>query len=211
MKTRAIELHESGRPVYLGDFAGDVLVECPSCNGCAVVRCKAGARSTPRLACSNCGLDKRGWPPPSSIELKCFARRTCARCGESLGRAPTRFVARRRTIEALCPCGAASFEHWAPGIRLGGPVDPYFNLPLWFRADVRGECLWAYNRDHLAFLDTFLRARIRQRSPNANASLASRLPGWMKTATLRPLVLRAISRLTKKEAGKPKARSRHAS
>jgi hypothetical protein len=199
MKARAADLHETGRPFFLGDFAGEVLVECPSCRTCAVVRCKRGLDGTPRLACPNCALDKRGWPPPSGADLKCFAGRRCARCANPLSRVPTRFVARKRIVEALCPCGAASFEDWRPSIRFGSPVDPYFRLPLWLRTDVRGECVWAYNREHLAFLNAFLRTGIRLRAPNRNASLASRLPGWMKTAALRPHVLRAISRLARKD------------
>jgi hypothetical protein len=83
-------------------------------------------------------------------------------------------------------------------MKLGEAVDPYFRLPLWLRADVRGETLWAYNREHLCFLDAYIRATLRQRAPNHNASLVSRLPRWMKTSALRQDVLKAIARASQR-------------
>jgi hypothetical protein len=78
---------------------------------------------------------------------------------------------------------------------IGATVDPYFRLPLWLRADVRGHTLWAYNREHLAVLEAYVRAELRARTPNWNASLVSRLPRWLKAAEARQSVLRAIARL----------------
>lgn len=58
--------------------------------------------------------------------------------------------------------------------------------------------LWAYNSDHLAFLRGYVEADLREREPNANASLASRLPKWLKSAKNRESVLRAVKRLETK-------------
>jgi hypothetical protein len=85
-------------------------------------------------------------------------------------------------------------------MHIGGAIDPYFGLPLWLCTDVRGQQLWAYNRDHLAFLEAYLRAAVRQRAPNWNASLASRLPQWMKSASMRQDVLKAITRTAHRKA-----------
>jgi hypothetical protein len=41
-------------------------------------------------------------------------------------------------------------------------------------------------------------AGLRERVPNLNKSLASRLPGWMKEASNRAEVLRGIGRLRQK-------------
>ncbi|WP_336212225.1 hypothetical protein [Nonomuraea sp. LPB2021202275-12-8] len=49
--------------------------------------------------------------------------------------------------------------------------------------------LWAYNAEHLDFLERYVRAFIREREPNRNGSLASRLPAWLKDAKNRDAVL----------------------
>ncbi|MFI6507876.1 hypothetical protein ACIBCT_09745 [Streptosporangium sp. NPDC050855] len=49
--------------------------------------------------------------------------------------------------------------------------------------------LWAYDAEHLDFLERYVRAFIREREPNRNGSLASRLPAWLKDAKNRDLVL----------------------
>jgi hypothetical protein len=110
-----------------------------------------------------------------------------------------RFLTRKRSVEVLCSCGAVNLASWpAASMKVGHPQDPYFRLPLWLSADVGGETLWAYNRDHLAFLDAYLRAALRQRAPNHNGSLASRLPRWMKAASARQNVLKALARVARR-------------
>ncbi len=61
--------------------------------------------------------------------------------------------------------------------RSGGAerYDP-FDLELWLKAPCRGETLWTYNEEHLAFLRHYVAARLRERAPKRNGSLASRLP-----------------------------------
>jgi hypothetical protein len=58
--------------------------------------------------------------------------------------------------------------------------------------------LWAYNREHLIFLRDYVAAMLRERVPNANASLASRLPAWLKKGANRSAVLKAVERLERK-------------
>jgi len=196
MRSRFSDTNSSQGPKYLFEFAQRVLVECPGCGQCAVVECKRGLEGTPCLSCPRCSFTTRGWPPPSNLEMRRCARRRCARCNDWLGRAPVRFLMGKRVVEILCTCGAVSFEPWPrAAMRLGESTDPYFGLPLWLRTDVRGETLWAYNREHLSFLDAYVRAALRQRAPNWNASLTSRLPRWMKTASRRQDVLKAIARI----------------
>jgi hypothetical protein len=58
--------------------------------------------------------------------------------------------------------------------------------------------LWAYNAEHLDFLEEYVRASIREREPNRNASLASRLPAWLKSAKNREAVLAACAALRRR-------------
>jgi hypothetical protein len=71
--------------------------------------------------------------------------------------------------------------------------DWYFHLPLWLQTPCCGEVLWAFNPAHLDFIEEFVRAEIRD--SRGNETLASRLPGWMKSGGIREEVLRCVQKL----------------
>ncbi len=104
-----------------------------------------------------------------------------------------RLVARRRLRCHACGLSKDSY----PSERLlGGPVDPYFRLPLWLQADCRGKLLWAYNAEHLDLLESYVAARLRERTAAPGTmSMLARLPAWLKSAKNRDEILRAIQRL----------------
>jgi hypothetical protein len=74
-------------------------------------------------------------------------------------------------------------------------VDDCFGLPLWLQVPCAGHVFWAFNARHLAYLKEFLQADLRERRGTANASVVSRLPGWLKQAKHRGEALRAVGRL----------------
>lgn len=80
--------------------------------------------------------------------------------------------------------------------------DPWFGLPLWLQTACCGETLWAFNEEHITFLEDYVQADLRQGIPLQdspamirNATLASRLPNWIIKSSHRDDVLRGISRL----------------
>lgn len=92
---------------------------------------------------------------------------------------------------------------WYTG-RGGGPVrDPYFDLPLVLQvACCGGKLLWAYNLEHLAFLEAFVAARLRERSDAVRAgdgyrrmSMIAKLPAWLKARKNRDEILAKVARL----------------
>lgn len=96
----------------------------------------------------------------------------------------------------------ASYE---PGqIGIGAAVDWYFHCPLWLQTPCRGEVLWAYNAEHMAYIKRYVQADLRERRPGAdgwrNASLVSRLPKWMQQAKHREAVLRCLDVLQERLA-----------
>ncbi|WP_207620948.1 hypothetical protein [Streptosporangium minutum] len=81
---------------------------------------------------------------------------------------------------------------------VGGPVDPFFQKPVWLQASCCGHVLWAYDVRHLNLLEAYVAAKLRERgdlTAGAPASLVERLPTWLKTAKNRAEVLRTIGRL----------------
>jgi hypothetical protein len=73
--------------------------------------------------------------------------------------------------------------------------DDYFGLPLWLQTRCCGHVLWANNEGHLLFLERYVGAKLRERVPNRNGSLPSRLPTWIKLARNRDELLRCLARL----------------
>jgi hypothetical protein len=83
-------------------------------------------------------------------------------------------------------------------------VDPFFQVPLLLQADTRLGTVFAYNEQHLDWLERFVSAALRERTyleGRANTSMASRLPRWMKLAKNRETILQAIGKLRAKLAG----------
>ena len=78
--------------------------------------------------------------------------------------------------------------------------DDYFNLPLWLQVPCGKNVLFAYNKEHLQFLESFVSADIRQRSRDdeagwSNRSAASRLPDWIKSRKNKNRILKSVKRL----------------
>jgi Zn ribbon nucleic-acid-binding protein len=74
-------------------------------------------------------------------------------------------------------------------------LEPKYELFL--SAECCSNIFWAKNKEHLLFLESYIRATLRERSPYLNRSLASRLPAWMTSAKNRKEVLKCIEKLKK--------------
>jgi hypothetical protein len=101
----------------------------------------------------------------------------------------------------VCP-GCALVRTWPPAgakrtYTTGGPFDPWFHEPLWLRAEVVGELLWAYNLAHLTLLEDFVAAtkRVRGDGGSLHHSVVTRLPSWVKEARHREPLLAALARM----------------
>ena len=81
---------------------------------------------------------------------------------------------------------------WEPG---EGPRLRGYDLDLWLTILCRGETLWAYNREHLDFLEQYISSTLRLRPDGCNTSLQSRLPHWILSSKNRDDVVKAIGRL----------------
>lgn len=85
-------------------------------------------------------------------------------------------------------------------ISIGSSVDWCFHLPLWLKTQCCGHELWAYNYEHLDWIENYVGAKLRERTQDEqtgwrNQSLASRLPKWIKDSKNREDILKAITKL----------------
>jgi hypothetical protein len=123
---------------------------------------------------------------------KCAGRAKVFRVETGSENLSDRLRAPRRLVCFSCPHRG---EKNGGMIGAGGPFDWYFGLPLWLEAACCGETLWAYNEEHLDFIEKYVAAKLRRRAPHVNKSLAARLPQWIKSAKNRGEVLRAVGKL----------------
>lgn len=74
--------------------------------------------------------------------------------------------------------------------------EKYGEFNLWLKTDCCGNTLWAYNEEHLDYLESYVSASLREHIPNINNnSVASRLPNWIKSAKNRESILKCILKL----------------
>lgn len=81
--------------------------------------------------------------------------------------------------------------------------DWYFGLRLWLNTPCCGDELWAFNARHLAWLEGYIGATLREqwcdpKSGWSNQSALNRLPAWIKSGKNREDVLRGIEKLKHK-------------
>lgn len=126
-----------------------------------------------------------------------FADRILARCPKC-DRCATARQNSDDLVRIVCPsCGFAkvlSFR-WPVFLKTAENC-----LPLWLETRCCGQILWAFNREHLVFLEAYVSADLREQPQSTagrwnNGSLTSRLPKWMLSAKNRGDVLRGIKRL----------------
>lgn len=81
----------------------------------------------------------------------------------------------------------------------GPAADPYFGLPLWIQVHTRHGWLWAYNREHLMLIRSYVEADLRERAnwydTRQKMTLVARLPVWIKRGRNRQELMRVIDRL----------------
>ena len=102
--------------------------------------------------------------------------------------------AKEWTSDCFCPQCSKSWQ-FHPGGHAINDSRPFLYLPLWLQTHCRGNVLWAFNQEHLDFLEAYVSQRLRKRPVNSNRSLQSRLPRWILSSKNRDAVQKAIRRL----------------
>ena len=152
------------------DFIKDILVFCPKCKQKAVVK-----------------VSEFSFEKTNENEVRLI----CSHCGHS------KILSEKPTLKIY-----ASNEKIISGRHyvVGGGIDPFFHLPLWLSENLNGNLFWAYNNQHMEFLENHIQAKLRERNgiEYRNKSIGSRLPKWMTSRNNRELILKAIAKLKKK-------------
>lgn len=159
---------------------------------------------------------------PDNVELKCNCcmhkatlseltlykvniKRNCPDCGKNVSAELSNLKNPLQEMSVTCPnCGfkaeyTTNISSYSPRKDLSGMKgDPFFGLPLWFQSNVKGDLFWAYNREHLEEIRTYVEAELRERQSSYLMTMVARLPQFLKDAKSREDMLKVIKTLQKK-------------
>lgn len=75
----------------------------------------------------------------------------------------------------------------------------YFNAALWLKTPFRDEIFWAYNLEHLEYLEQYIEAGLREHKNRTGFTLLEKLPKFYHEAKNRDALLRLIAKLKLKK------------
>lgn len=167
-------------------------VHCPDCDGAAKLS-PDGAR------CIRCGYITIPSVKPQTAR---WARidlsdPRCTHCRDPLPGAamPTaRHVGKKLLVRVKCPQCAKTVNYpgkWSFPANFS-PSSETRDLPMFLKVQVGGHILWVHNLAHLDALYAYLGARLRERGWATGLTMMARLPDWMKSASNRPKIMRAM-------------------
>lgn len=175
-------------------FGRVVWIECPQCDGPAT-------NSSHGAHCRRCGymtVQRRGSESASWGRIA-LDNPLCSHCRGPLPQRamPTaRMVDGKMKLRIRCPACAKTVDYPARyAFPPEGPGGGRIWRPLYLRTQVSGHELAVDNLAHLDALEAWLGASLRERGPVAGLTMMARLPRWMKTATMRPKIVRALRHL----------------
>ncbi|MBF7090105.1 hypothetical protein IUY40_00930 [Flavobacterium sp. ALJ2] len=194
---------------FLGNFTNEILVKCPKCDSKSAVKrenkigCECGRCYSAVFECKHC-FYKLKEPVYRYIA---YGKAHCNHCFEKYEYESQLLKEKPEKYKAKCPhCNFQ--EEWKPKtkevlqnskVNDGLVTDTWYNLPLWFQKEVDGELFWAYNQEHIDYLERYIGADLRERNSKINysSSLVSRLPKFVKEAKNREKLLKIIEKWKK--------------
>lgn len=185
------------RSVY--PFRDRVAVACPRCAKRAEVHTDpATHRST--FHCPDCHHHLASDNTRMDLSLEVY----CNACAHRISVHIPNVKTKRRVVRVKCPaCGAAesyrpSYAQYRAFATGAAGTDPSLGLDLWYRAAFGEDLLWAYNYDHLHYLEGYIGAALRERNDPRYVTLGEKLPRFMQLAKNRAALLKLIARLKRK-------------
>ena len=78
------------------------------------------------------------------------------------------------------------------------PANAYFEAELWLKERFRDKWIWAYNYEHLSYLEEYISAGLRERQDRTHFTLVEKLPSFIQSAKNRQVLLKILSKLKTK-------------
>jgi len=74
----------------------------------------------------------------------------------------------------------------------------YFGAELWLKASFKDEVFWAFNFEHLLYLESYISANLREHKDRSHYTLLEKLPKFYHLAKNREALLKLIEKLKNK-------------
>ncbi|OXA94684.1 hypothetical protein B0A75_19580 [Flavobacterium oncorhynchi] len=189
---------------WLGNFYNEIFVKCPKCESRAIVKsvpkkdCECGKCITMIFECKHC-FYKMDEP---IYQYVAYGKEYCNNCFEKFEYKSQPLKEKPLMYKTKCPhCNFQ--EDWKTKVYRvrkelkhddGLVKECWYNLPLWFQKEVNDSIFWAYNQDHIDYLERYIQADLRERNSkmNVTSSLVSRLPQFVKAAKNREKLLKIL-------------------
>jgi hypothetical protein len=84
-----------------------------------------------------------------------------------------------------------------PGGTIEMPAHQFFDAQLWLQAPFKNEIFWAYNMEHLSYLQKYIAASLREHKDRTRFTLLEKLPKFYHDAKNREDLLKVIDKLQK--------------
>ena len=197
---------------WLGNFADEIFVRCPKCDlqssvkrNKVLLECKCGRcyDYSNVFECKNC-FYKLEEP---IYQYVAFGNPYCNNCYEKYEFESQPLKEKPDKYNARCPhCNFQ--EEWKPKIKKlvlspkgndGLVREQTYNFPLWFQKEINQDIFWVYNKEHIVYLERYIKASLRERNSKINnsASLVARLPKFVKEAKNREKLLKILEKWKK--------------
>jgi len=179
----------------LAQFGRVTWVHCPKCDGPA----KNDANGAQCLSCGYMTIQDRD-PFASKWARIRQDDPLCVFCRGPLPTQPMPTALMKEGelhVRVKCPACAETVDYRAeiafpPS---GASRAETVHLRLYLMTQVGGETLWVDNLAHLGALEAYLGAKVRERGEVRGMTMMARLPAWMKSAQMRPKIIRGLRHL----------------
>lgn len=191
---------------WLGSFYNEILVKCPKCESKAAVKeelkekCECGKCHSMVFECKNCFYKIK----EPVYQYIAFGKEYCNNCFEKFEYQSQPLKEKPLTYKTKCPHCNFQEEWKTKTYRVkeeskldnGLVREMWYDLPLWFQKEFDGNIFWAYNLDHIDYLERYIKADLRERNNKGsyNGTMISRLPQFVKAAKNREKLFKILKK-----------------
>ncbi len=140
-----------------------------------------------------------------NLRIEDFEKEAWVHCISCNSRAVARFDPDRKKAKLICSsCGLfreiSSLVKDDKGREFERimPAQAWFGAELWYSHPFRGDVFFAYNPDHLDYLERYIQAKLREHKNRSYFTLLEKLPRFYHRAGNREGLLKIIEKLRNK-------------
>ena len=139
-----------------------------------------------------------------NFRLTHFQTEVCVVCPQCAKKASTKVNYETNSTRLFCEnCGynkdkTIESNHFGIKANFKKSANSYFDVSLWYVAPFKNDYIWAYNLEHLTYLENYIAAKQRQSKDRTHFTLLEKLPKFYHEAKNREALLKMIDKLKKK-------------